>query len=181
MSLSPKPPRRVVVGTNKNGNSAIISDSDNPYQFNRGGGSTIYFNEIWTFDNCPINSKNLNDGADRPLSHSPPQNGAHFRVIESKKEDNKKIDQKEADKFFESMNRTGLSEKMKSDKHWNMHRTRTVDYGVVTRGNRTHVLPDAELIMNQGDIIVQLGHFHSWDNSHGANEMLFIMIGGDDE
>ena len=91
MSLSPKPPRRVVVGTNKNGNSAIISDSDNPYQFNRGGGSTIYFNEIWTFDNCPINSKNLNDGADRPLSHSPPQTGAHFRVIESKKEDNKKL------------------------------------------------------------------------------------------
>ena len=85
MSLSPKPPRRVVVGTNKNGKSTIISDTDNPHQFNRGGGSTIYFNEIWTFDNCPINSKNMNDGADRPLSHSPPQYGAHFRVIESKK------------------------------------------------------------------------------------------------
>jgi hypothetical protein len=181
MSLSPKPPRRVVVGTNKDGKSTVISDTENPYQYNRGGGSTIYFNEIWTFDSCPIDSHNHNDGANRPLSHSPPLSGAHFRVIESKKEDNKKIDQAAADKFFASMNRTGLSEKMKSDKHWNMHRTRTVDYGVVTKGKRVHVLPDSELTMNQGDIIVQLGHFHSWDNSHGANEMLFVMIGGDDE
>jgi len=90
MSLSPKPPRRVVVGTNKDGKSNVISDTENPYQYNRGGGSTIYFNEIWTFDSCPIDSHNHNDGANRPLSHSPPFSGAHFRVIESKKEDNKK-------------------------------------------------------------------------------------------
>jgi len=100
MSLSPKPPRRVVVGTNKDGKSTVISDTENPYQYNRGGGSTIYFNEIWTFDSCPIDSHNHNDGANRPLSHSPPLSGAHFRVIESKKEDNKKIDQAAADKFF---------------------------------------------------------------------------------
>ena len=55
-----------------------------------------------------------------------------------------------------------------------MHRTRTVDYGVVTKGKRTHVLPEDELVMYQGDIIVQLGHFHSWDNSHGPNEMLLL-------
>jgi hypothetical protein len=35
--------------------------------------------------------------------------------------------------------------------------------------------------MREGDIIVQLGHFHSWDNSHGTNEMLFVMIGGDND
>ena len=79
MSLSPKPPRRVVVGTNKNGNSAIISDSDNPYQFNRGGGSTIYFNEIWTFDNCPVNSKNMNDGADKTGQQRQLHRGRHKR------------------------------------------------------------------------------------------------------
>ena len=181
MSNNPKPPRRVVIGNNKDGKSVVISDSDNPYQYNRGGGSTIYFNEIWTIDKCPVDLSNIDDGANRPLSHSPPLSGEHFRVIESKKEDNKKINQKAADKFFESMNRTGLSEKMKSDKHWNMHRTRTVDYGIVTKGKRIHVLPNDELVMHEGDVIVQLGHFHSWDNSQGANEMLFIMIGGDNE
>ena len=51
----------------------------------------------------------------------------------------------------------------------------------MTKGKRTHVLPEDELVMYEGDIIVQLGHFHSWDNSHGPNEMLFIMIGGDDD
>ena len=115
MVSSPKPPRRIVIGNNENGKSVVLSDTENPYQYNRGGGSTIYFNEIWTFDDCPIDLSNSKDGANRPLSHSPPLNGAHFRVIESRKEDNKKIDQQAADKFFESMNRTGLSEKMKSD------------------------------------------------------------------
>ncbi|MDG2187496.1 MAG: hypothetical protein P8K09_04475 [Hyphomicrobiales bacterium] len=181
MVSSPKPPRRIVIGNNENGKSVVLSDMENPYQYNRGGGSTIYFNEIWTFDDCPIDLSNSKDGANRPLSHSPPLNGAHFRVIESRKEDNKKIDQQAADKFFESMNRTGLSEKMKSDKHWNMHRTSTVDYGVVTKGSRVHILPEDELTMREGDVIVQLGHFHSWDNSHGTNEMLFVMIGGDND
>ena len=100
MSSQPKPPRRVIVGNREDGRSYVVSDTENPYQYNRGGGSTIYFNEIWTFDNCPVDISNHSDGADRPLSHSPPLNGAHFRVIESKKEDNKKIDQEKQMNFL---------------------------------------------------------------------------------
>jgi len=179
MENKPTAPRRVVVGNNKNGKSAILFYSVNPHQHNRGGGSTIYFNEIWTFENCPIDLSDHADSANRAMSHSPPENGAHFRVIQSDLENTNIIDQKSADDFFASMNVTGLSEKMDSKKHWNMHRTRTVDYGVVTKGSRIHVLPDKEIVMNRGDTVVQLGHFHSWDSSLGENEMLFIMIGGD--
>ena len=81
--------------------------------------------------------------------------------------------------MFSAMNVTGLSEKIESDRHWNMHRTRTLDYGVVTKGQRSHVMPDEDFIMDTGDIIIQLGHVHSWDNSKSASDMLFVMIGGD--
>lgn len=179
MANAPTPPRRVVVGTGPDGRSRVVSDSANPHQHSRGGGSTVFFNEIWTFDECPVDLDDRRDGGDRPMSHSPPANGAHYRLIQSGKEDPSKIDPSASERQFAAMNVTGLSEKIRSDRHWNMHRTRTVDYGVVTRGERTHVLPDGDFVMHTGDIIVQLGHVHSWDSSKGPNDMLFVMIGGD--
>ncbi len=176
----PIPPRRVVVGNDKAGKSKVIFDSRNPHQHWRGSGTSTYFNEIWTFDNCPIDLSEQRDGGDRLMSHSPPGNGAHYRLIQSGGEDENPEDQQEADRHFAEMNRTGLSERIKSDRHWNMHRTRTVDYGVVTQGQRLHILPDDEIVMNAGDVIIQLGHYHSWGTVDGKpNDMLFIMIGGD--
>lgn len=180
MANNPVPPRRVVVGNGADGKSKVIADSLNPHQHGRGGGSTIFFNEIWTFEDCPIDLTHHHDGGDRAMSHSPPANGAHFRLIQSYKEDASIIERSSADDHFETMNVTGLSEKMDSDRHWNMHRTRTVDYGVVTEGERVHVLPDDDFVMHTGDVIVQLGHWHSWDSTRGANNMLFVMIGGDE-
>ena len=179
MGDQPTPPRRVVTGKGPDGKSKVVFDSRNPHQHERGGRSTIFFNEIWTFDDCPVDLSSHKDGGDRAMSHSPPANGAHFRVINSAQEDLSSINKDEADKLFSAMNVTGLSEKIESDRHWNMHRTRTLDYGVVTRGQRSHVMPEEDFIMDTGDIIVQLGHVHSWDNSKSASDMLFVMIGGD--
>ena len=60
-----------------------------------------------------------------------------------------------------------------------MHRTRTVDYGIVLWGERVQVLPESEFTMRKGDVIVQLAHWHSWDNSKSASAMMFDMIGGE--
>lgn len=174
-----KPVRRVVTGTRPDGKSAVISDSANPYRYARGGGSKIVFNEIWTFDHSPAPLAGGKDGANRPMSHSPPAEGAHFRVIQSAREDDQKVDQGEADKQFAAMNDGGLSERLPGARHWNMHRTRTVDYGIVTYGERTHVLPESEFVMRKGDVVVQLAHFHSWDSTRGDNIMIFDMIGGE--
>lgn len=174
-----RPVRRVVTGTRDDGKSAVLYDSDNPYRYSRGGGSTILFNEIWTFDHSPASLAGGLDGADRPMSHSPPAEGAHYRVIQSAKEDDAQVDQAEADKQFASMNDGGLSERLPGARHWNMHRTRTVDYGIVTYGERIHVLPESDFVMRKGDVVVQLAHFHSWDSTRGDNIMIFDMIGGE--
>ena len=180
MTDAPTPPRRVVVGNGGDGRSKVIFDSRNPHQHWRGSGTSTYFNEIWTFDHCPIDLADQSDGGDRPMSHSPPAEGAHFRLIQSGGEDENPADQEEADDKFAEMNRTGLSERLQSDRHWNMHRTRTVDYGVVTAGQRLHILPDGEFVMDKGDIVIQLGHYHSWSTvENKPNDMLFVMIGGD--
>jgi hypothetical protein len=174
-----RPVRRVVTGTRADGKSAVLYDSGNPHRFRRGGGSTILFNEIWTFDTSPAPLTATADAADRPMSHSPPAEGAHFRVIQSAKENDAAVDQSEADRQFAAMNSGGLSERLPGARHWNMHRTRTVDYGIVTYGERIHVLPESEFIMHKSDVVVQLGHFHSWDSTRGDNIMIFDMIGGE--
>ena len=173
------PVRRVVTGTRADGKSAVLSDSDNPYAHARGAGSGTVFNEIWAFNHSPASLGGQKDGGDHPLSHSPPAEGAHFRVIQSGKEDATKIDMKEAEKQFAEMNEGGLSERNPSARHWNMHRTRTVDYGIATYGGRIHVLPEAEFFMAKGDVVVQLGHLHSWNSTRGENVMIFDMIGGE--
>lgn len=173
------PVRRVVTGTRADGKSAVLYDSDNPSRHPRGAGSSTVFNEIWTFDNSPAPLGGNKDGGDRPLSHSPPAEGAHFRVIQSGKEDPSKIDLDKVDTQFAAMNEGGLSQRVPSKRHWNMHRTPTVDYGIATYHGRTHVLPDSEFFMNKGDVVVQLGHLHSWDSTHGENIMIFDMIGGE--
>src|SRR5690606_18429960 len=114
-----RPVRRVVTGTRADGKSAVLYDSNNPHRHTRGGGSTSVFNEIWTFDNSPAPLAGEKDGADRPMSHSPPAEGAHFRVIQSPKEDASKIDQEAVDRQFATMNAGGLSERLPSARHWN--------------------------------------------------------------
>ncbi|MEP4378285.1 MAG: hypothetical protein ABJ215_02990 [Alphaproteobacteria bacterium] len=175
-----KPVRRVVTGTRKDGKSAVLHDSANPYRYSRGAGAASQFNEIWTFDASPAPLAGEKDGADRPLSHSPPAEGAHFRVIQTTAEDPSKVNQEEADAQFQQMNDGGLSERMAgSDRHWNMHRTRTVDYGFVTWGERIHVLPESDFVMRKSDVVVQLAHWHSWDNLDRPSIMMFDMIGGE--
>ena len=173
-------PRRVVTGTRPDGKSAVLSDSANPYRYTRGAGAASVFNEIWTFDTSPAPLAGGQDGADRPLSHSPPAEGAHYRIIQTPAEDPGKVDQEAADRMFQSMNAGGLSERLEGSKrHWNMHRTRTVDYGFVTWGERIHVLPESDFVMRKGDVVVQLAHWHSWDNHETPSIMMFDMIGGE--
>ena len=58
-----------------------------------------------------------------------------------------------------------------------MHRTRTVDYGIVLAGEVYLVLENAETRLQPGDIVIQRGTNHAWDNrSDAAARMAFILV-----
>jgi mannose-6-phosphate isomerase-like protein (cupin superfamily) len=59
-----------------------------------------------------------------------------------------------------------------------VHKTETVDYGIVLEGERTLVLDDRELVMRPGDVVVQVGNWHGWANPGQGSRMAFVMIGG---
>ncbi len=60
-----------------------------------------------------------------------------------------------------------------------MHRTQTVDYGIVLDGEVVLVLEDSETVLRAGDVVVQRGTSHRWENRSGATaRVAFILIDG---
>ncbi len=173
-----RPFRRVVTGHDANGKSCVFMDSDAPNVTKRPTGSI--FTEFWTIENAPAVISGNKDGGDRPLSISPPDLGAHFRIVDAPAEKEAAIDAKTAGENISSLNLTGTSEHRPDGPHWNMHRTATVDYGFVLEGDRVLILEDSELVVHPGDVIVHLGSWHSWENrTNDMGATAFDMIGGE--
>ena len=60
-----------------------------------------------------------------------------------------------------------------------MHRTETVDYGIVIEGELTLVLDDAEVNLKAGSVVIQRGTNHAWANRSGKTcRMLFVLVDG---
>jgi quercetin dioxygenase-like cupin family protein len=59
-----------------------------------------------------------------------------------------------------------------------IHKSETLDYGIVLAGERVLVLDTGEIVMNPGDVVVQLGNWHGWTNPHAGSLMAFVMMGG---
>ena len=60
-----------------------------------------------------------------------------------------------------------------------MHRTESVDYGVVIDGEMTLVLDQGEVLLRPGSVVVQRGTNHAWANrSTRPCRMLFVLIDG---
>ena len=49
-----------------------------------------------------------------------------------------------------------------------MHRTRTLDYMVVIEGEVVLSLTDSEVTLRKGDVVVQRGTDHAWENRSDA-------------
>jgi hypothetical protein len=60
-----------------------------------------------------------------------------------------------------------------------VHRTQSVDYGIVLSGEVVLVLDDTETVVRAGDVVVQRGTSHRWENrSAETARMVFILIDG---
>ena len=173
--------RRVVVGNNKDGLSQVIFDSDMPNVHRRPNSPGTFFNEIWTSNVIPAT---ISLGEDTSpikgdLRHSPPERGVHWRLVQSS---GKQVVLNDADarNSHAKMNKEGVSQLKEGGRHWNMHRTPTVDYGFCLKGKRHLVLDQADILITEGTIVVQLGNWHAWDNrSNVAVDMAYVMMGAE--
>lgn len=60
-----------------------------------------------------------------------------------------------------------------------MHRTETIDYGIVLEGEIVLIMDEGETTVRAGDIVIQRGTNHGWSNRSDRNcRIAFILIDG---
>ena len=146
-------PRRVVTGHDPSGKSVVLSDGPPPQHHPMHGPEVgADFFEIW---NCtqpvPLLSAQEHEPNERAFTIMP-VSGHLLRIIE-------------------------IYPPSQGGKRTVMHRTRTVDYVVVIKGEIVLVLDDSEVTLRAGDVVVQRGTDHAWENrSSQPARMAFFHI-----
>jgi hypothetical protein len=154
-------------------------DSAVPNYFPRPTGTCFY--ELWTLDQVPTGLAGETDAgaAGRPFMHSPPAEGAHWRITHSPAKRIKIASNAEQAKL-DAENATGGTERLEGARHEGMHRTPSIDYAICLEGERHLVLEDSDVLIGTGDVVIQLGNWHSWDNRSGVPVLMsYVMIGGE--
>jgi quercetin dioxygenase-like cupin family protein len=143
-------PRRVVTGHDAEGRSVVLADGPAPKSHAIPGAT---FHELWNTAAAPapIAPAEPREPTDRPLVTPPDPNGTIVRIVD-------------------------LDPRSQSP----LHRTESVDYGIVLAGEVTLVLDDgSETALHAGDVVVQRGTDHAWVNeTDKPARMAFVLVDG---
>lgn len=150
-------PRRVVTGHDENGVSVFVSDGTVPvHKFMPQDGVGFY--EIWETEStpAPILPVEPSEPTERTLRVPPLPTGTKIRINE----------------FFPGF--VGPHGRQSP-----MHRTETIDYGIVLEGEIVLILDDSEVTLKAGDVAIQRGTDHAWANrTDKVCRVAFILVGG---
>lgn len=148
------PPRRVVTGHDKSGKSVVLSDGTPPQRHAmQGREAGADFFEMWNDPNTvpSLTSVEAREPSEREFTIMP-VTGHLIRIID-------------------------IYPPSEGGKRTVMHRTKTLDYAVVIEGEVVLVLDDSEVKLKQGDVVVQRGTDHAWENrSDRRTRMAFFHI-----
>ncbi len=139
-----KSTRRVVTGHDAGGKSVVLSDGPPPQHHPMHGLKIgADFHEMWS-DAEPIpelTSVVAREPNERPFTIMPVA-GHLLRILD-------------------------VYPLVDGGKRTVMHRTRTLDYVVVIEGELVLILDDSEVTLASGDVVVQRGTDHAWENRTG--------------
>lgn len=167
--------RRIVTAQEPGGRAYIASDAPAPSVFDLPGGFRV--TEVWKVAQSPIVLDcNAEEPTDGPLTLLPPAKGHLLRITDFPPDEDSMGESDIAHKVFDAMaGSNSLSNGEEASLM--MHRTETLDYGIVLEGSITLVVDDDEVELSQGDVVVQRGSNHAWSNRSGKNcRMAFILI-----
>ena len=146
--------RRVVTGHDENGKSIVLSDGEPPQNHGMTGENIgADFIEIWsTTEAVPsLASSPASEPNHRDFTIMPPA-GHLIRIID-------------------------IYPAHLGGEKTVMHRTATLDYAMVIQGEIVLHLTDSEVVLGPGEVVVQRGTDHAWENrSDDVTRMAFFHI-----
>lgn len=172
---------RVVTGHDANGRAVIVSQGPLPTVVEIAAIPGTVFHEVWSTAGNPVRIDNGPDPTVGALTLPPPEQGTRFRFVDIPP-DTPEFLARGAAKMHEAFTQVGDAEAstVRADSpHPLMHRTESIDYGVVIDGEMTLVLDDSEVALKPGSVVIQRGTNHAWANRSGRPcRMLFVLIDG---
>jgi mannose-6-phosphate isomerase-like protein (cupin superfamily) len=181
MTEAIKPIRRVVTGNDAQGRSRVLFDSAAP---NVNPGAVVRgtcMTDIWVYRQSPAPLSGDRDDGNLPFHFEPPAAGGHLRIVQSPA--------KPAgyDPAHDPAAVLLHAPRQRPDGVWDrggqnafsspVHKSETVDYGILLAGERVLVLDSREIVLKPGDVVVQLGNWHGWTNPRAGSLMAFVMMG----
>jgi mannose-6-phosphate isomerase-like protein (cupin superfamily) len=151
--------RRVLTGHDPEGRSTFIADGPAPNVKEMASMPGLALTDLWETSGAPASNEGLVDAAARPVRLEPPKNGTILRIVEFPPDSQWRI-RADAREAFDSIGAAHAADKSSSDPM--MHKTSTVDYIIVLKGEIHAVLETGEKLLRPGDVLVQRGTNHSW-------------------
>ena len=166
--------RRIVTGHNGNGKSIVAIDGPPARSIGEDVGGLF---ELWNTDGNEVFSTDVIDRADDEIILSPPVGGTKFRYFqinplqEGVPED---MLQEIAADAFEKVG--AAHHRVDTSKHPAMHKTETVDYIILLKGDVTLILDEEEVDLKPFDVVVQRGTNHAWVNNGNEPALLIAVL-----
>ncbi|KZN15328.1 cupin domain-containing protein [Marinomonas sp. TW1] len=178
---------RVVTGHDENGQAIIVENGPLKTVMDLDAVPGTQFHEVWSTSESPaVISKTHIDPTLGSVVLPPPQQGTRLRFVDIPPDTEAFLNQGQSKMkgMFSSVGDENLSTVQADSPHPLMHRTESVDYGIVIEGELTLIVDQDEALLTPGSVVIQRGTNHAWANRSGnICRILFILVDGqyDDE
>lgn len=166
--------RCLVTGHDAEGLSTVLSDQEIRDGFSRPNRPGVTLRDIWKTYETPASMDRMGL-CEEPFQLLPPRSGTAFRVIEFLPEDRARIKELDGVAAFKEMGADSAVDV--NARHPFMHKTKTVDYAIVLKGEIYMLLDKEDHLLHAGDVVIQRGTNHAWSNrSAQPCLMAFVLI-----
>lgn len=172
-----QPIRVIVTETDAEGTARIASDGPATPAFHREP-RPVALTDLWHLPSVPASiGLNGRPSPDDPFKLSPNRGGLTMRIVQFDPELADTPTRIDGPDVFAGMGAAG--EHVANARHPYMHRTETVDFGIVLQGSITMLLDHEDVEMSAGDVVVQRGTNHAWANRSSLPCLVaFVLIDG---
>lgn len=165
--------RRVITGHRADGTAIIVADGPAPNAKVRQAAGGLVSTLLWVTRETPADISGSDDRADCDIGVAPPPNGSILRIVDfpplpeaGHGLDNAAI-----------LKEMGVAPTGAPPRSPFMHRTKSIDYAIVMSGEIVMLLDDSEVHLKTGDVLIQQGTNHAWENRSGENcRIAFVLI-----
>jgi len=175
------PIHRVVTGHDADGKAVVSQNGALPTVVELSALPGTVFHEVWSTHGAPCLVSNGEDPTLSALKLPPPEMGTRIRFVDIPPDTQEFLldGVRNTQAAFAEIGDAGASTAKANSPHPLMHRTETVDYGVVIEGEIVLVLDDSEVNLKPGSVVIQRGTNHAWANRSDLTcRMLFVLVDG---